>query len=262
MSIAEAYDTVATQYDALLRRDQWMRQMLWARYQHLFRAGQHVLDLGCGTGLDTVFLAQQGIDVTAVDISPGMIAQLKRKAAQRDLSGSIDTAVLDAAQNDAWPAGSFDGLIAAFAVLNTFPDLTQFAAQAAAHLQPGGRLLLHLLNGRSLWEWSHYLLQGRWTAARQLKGHSVRSFQVNGQAVPHYLHDPRCLYQSSFAAHFQLSRSYGLGIWHPPHLSWSAVSRGLAWWEGRLGGKRPFKYWGRFFVLELVKPAMVAEKLG
>ena len=40
------------------------------------------LELGCGTGANAVFLAKQGFDVTAVDVSPLAIRQARAKAAE------------------------------------------------------------------------------------------------------------------------------------------------------------------------------------
>jgi len=63
-------------------------------------AGCNVLDLGCGSGRDTLFLAQQGFHVTAVDRSPEVIQQLQFTANQlalkniRTICHSIDTLTL------------------------------------------------------------------------------------------------------------------------------------------------------------------------
>src|SRR5579859_2187690 len=38
------------------------------------------VELGCGTGTNAVWLAQQGFDVTAIDISPTAIAQAEKRA--------------------------------------------------------------------------------------------------------------------------------------------------------------------------------------
>src|SRR5439155_585090 len=39
------------------------------------------VELGCGTGTNAVWLAQQGFDVTAVDISPTALQQASQRAA-------------------------------------------------------------------------------------------------------------------------------------------------------------------------------------
>ncbi|WP_338200601.1 methyltransferase domain-containing protein [Candidatus Nephthysia bennettiae] len=44
------------------------------------------LDLGCGTGTDSVYLAQHGWDVTGVDTVPRALAIVRRKAADADVS--------------------------------------------------------------------------------------------------------------------------------------------------------------------------------
>src|SRR5690606_11831360 len=44
------------------------------------RWGGPVLELGCGTGRLTIPLAQNGIDMTGLDVVPGMLAQARKKA--------------------------------------------------------------------------------------------------------------------------------------------------------------------------------------
>lgn len=48
-------------------------------------AGARALDLGCGDGRNSLFLASQGCRVTAVDISPIGIAKVQQFAAERAL---------------------------------------------------------------------------------------------------------------------------------------------------------------------------------
>lgn len=47
--------------------------------------GAKVLDLGCGEGRNVLFLAEKGLDVTAVDISEAGIAKLRHLADQKRL---------------------------------------------------------------------------------------------------------------------------------------------------------------------------------
>ena len=50
---------------------------------------EHVLDLGCGQGRDTLFIAKQGLKVTAVDISQVGLEQLKIKAESANLDVTV-----------------------------------------------------------------------------------------------------------------------------------------------------------------------------
>lgn len=47
--------------------------------------GEPVLELGCGTGRITIPLAEQGIKITGLDIADSMLAQAKRKSAEKGL---------------------------------------------------------------------------------------------------------------------------------------------------------------------------------
>ena len=49
------------------------------------KAGEHLFELNCGTGLDAVFFAQQGLQVLATDNSEGMLQQSSEKIKQHQL---------------------------------------------------------------------------------------------------------------------------------------------------------------------------------
>jgi len=77
--VKEAYNQIAERYDSQMTVSEAYRDRLWKLYRETFRAGQHILDLGCGTGTDSIFLARIGCRVTALDISANMLDQLRRK---------------------------------------------------------------------------------------------------------------------------------------------------------------------------------------
>jgi len=54
-----------------------------AAQRTLFQPGMRVLEIGCGEGRNSVWLAQQGCVVTGVDISPRALAKADKLAAER-----------------------------------------------------------------------------------------------------------------------------------------------------------------------------------
>ena len=85
------------------------------------------LDAGCGTGLLSLWLAQQGWQVRAVDLAPQMAEATKRNAQAAGLSAAISTEAADLET----VSGSFD-LVACFDVLIHYPAAN--FAQMAGHL--------------------------------------------------------------------------------------------------------------------------------
>lgn len=253
-AVSAAYDAIAREYDRHLEDDAWMRRILWGHYGQVFRPGHHVLDVGCGTGTDALFLARRGVRVSAIDVSAAMVAQARAKVAGHGLADMVQVAVLDIGELASLPAAGFDGVISSFAALNTLPTLTQFAADAARLLRPQGRLIVHLLNRSSLWEWAGLVAHGRWAEARRLGGRRERVFAVGGHPVRHYLPRANEAYVRYFSPHFRLCRACGLGITRPPypvrHVPEAALAA-LGLLDVLIGRYHPFIDWGRFVVLEM-----------
>ena len=59
-------------------------------------AGYHsVLELGAGQGRDTLYLARQGLQVTALDIAPGTVETISAKARAAGLTNMVSVAAHD-----------------------------------------------------------------------------------------------------------------------------------------------------------------------
>lgn len=104
--------------------------------------GQRVLDLGCGRGYATMFLAQLGAQVTSLDISPEMVAvtldRAKKAGCADHVSGAVGT--LSTIANEL--GGPFD-LVFAGAVLHHLPDFEQDMALLHQMTRAGGRLIAY-----------------------------------------------------------------------------------------------------------------------
>ncbi len=73
---AVVFDQMAPKYDEVFTNSmigRAQRDVVWSVLTQIFRSGDHILELNCGTGEDALFLARNGISVTACDASEQMI---------------------------------------------------------------------------------------------------------------------------------------------------------------------------------------------
>ena len=106
---------------------------------HLLKPGQKALTIADGEGRNGVFLAELGLDVLAVDISPTALAKALALAKERGV-------VLRTEQMDLetwnWPVDAFDVIVAIFFQFCA-PDIRQQIFQKIKRaLKPGGLLLM------------------------------------------------------------------------------------------------------------------------
>jgi ubiquinone/menaquinone biosynthesis C-methylase UbiE len=118
-----------------------LERAAWDRILDLVLAGRsalHALDAGCGTGFLSFELAARGHRVTGVDFAPAMLAEARRKAAERSVSIEFEEA--DAEQLPFAP-GSFD-LVISRHLLWTLPHPEVAIDEWIRVLRPGGRLVV------------------------------------------------------------------------------------------------------------------------
>ena len=103
------------------------------------------LDLGCGEGADAVWLARQGWQVTAVDVSGVALSRAAEHAAEAGVRVDFQQHNLE----QTMPAGEFDLISAQFLHFWGEFDREKILRRAADAVAPGGILLIegHMNHG-------------------------------------------------------------------------------------------------------------------
>lgn len=139
------FDRIAGRYDLLNRvlsfgQDQRWRRLLVEALG--LRAGDRVLDVATGTGDVALAIVQCNNSVTVVGLDPslGMLAQGRRKVAERGLGARL-TLLAGDAQALPFGDGTFDAVSISFGIRNV-PDRPHGLREMLRVLRPGGRLAI------------------------------------------------------------------------------------------------------------------------
>lgn len=118
-----------------------------------------MLDVGCGPGTVTAYLAERGLDVSGVDLSPRMIQHARRL--HPECSFSVASATdLELAE------ASLGGVLAWWSLFNLPRDvLPHVLATFARAVVPGGRVIIatHVGDGDVLRTEAYGAVPVRWT---------------------------------------------------------------------------------------------------
>jgi ubiquinone/menaquinone biosynthesis C-methylase UbiE len=210
-----AFDKIASRYDALWSDTavgKAQRSAVWSRIDPLFEKGDFVLDLGCGTGVDALYLRSRGVAVYGIDSSPQMVEVARRRGVEAHCCPIERLQYFDL---------RLDGVLSNFGALNCLESLASIAGPLARMVRSGGHLALCFLNHVCLWEIAFYLFHTKpGKAFRRLRGRADSSigasvFYPSGSDIV-----------SAFQTDFRLLKSYGIGLSVPP-----SYVKGLTHWE-------------------------------
>jgi SAM-dependent methyltransferase len=110
------------------------------------RGCDRVLDVGAGTGLLALPLAERGFRIDGVDLSEPMLRNLLAK----ERAGTIGVAVADATRLP-FRSASFDGAYLRH-VLHLIPEWVVVLAEVVRVVRPGGRFLVSITDYSGLYE--------------------------------------------------------------------------------------------------------------
>lgn len=220
----DAFDSVAADYDGPRGNNdliQEMRSEMWRWLDATFAPGSRLIDLGCGTGLDAIRMAQCGHDVTATDWSPQMVQRTGDRAARANLTDRVRALAVGAHELQRLDGqGVYDGAYSDLGPLNCVPDLGDVSRECARLIKPGGALVFTVIGRLCPWEIAHYLRRGRWARAKVRFARNVVPVGMNNHTIWTRYYSPREFFRA-FKAHFTLEHHRGLCVFAPPpYLTW------------------------------------------
>ena len=151
--VREGYDNIASQYDAY--RDPFNNEAELNELMSLVEPGGHILDAGCGSGVVSRALIDNGFQVTGIDISQKMIGIARQLVPDAEfIVGDMTALEFD---NE-----TFDGIVSTYAVFH-IPRTMHFSLFQDFHrlLKKGGALLFSIGSRETdgtdgVWEWEDF----------------------------------------------------------------------------------------------------------
>ena len=152
--VGEVYDR-ETRGNAVFER---YRRISLRMLEGAFKAGDRVLDFGCGTGDEAVSMAVRGVRVLAADVLPVMVEATRAKAEAAGLEGMVETVLLpEEGLGGGLGGGAFDGAYSSFGALNCLPGLGAFARDLHGSLRADAPFVCSVMGRTCLWELALYL---------------------------------------------------------------------------------------------------------
>jgi SAM-dependent methyltransferase len=259
-----AFDGVAGSYDRSNASNPIlcaMRARVHATLAGCVPAGAHLLDLGCGPGTDATDLAAKGYRVTAIDWSPAMVAEARRRVHGEDVADRVDVHhvgihELDRLERTAVP---FDAAYSNFGPLNCVVDLRAAAHRIADRLKPGGVLVASVIGRICPWEIALYVARGNVARAVVRFRRGLVPVPLDEGTVWTQYFSPREFETIFAAAGFTPVSLRALGLFVPPPYLHAFADRhralveGLQRVEDRCGGWPVLRGWGDHFLIVLRK---------
>lgn len=148
----EFFNTASAFYDTMIGFDtalDWRMKLLKGiigDYQGI------AADFGCGSGIDSLALAQLGNTIQAYDISEKMVESLVQKAVQRNLAVEASVCSLTALPDDATERYDFAVSLGNTLALLSPPELGKALKEFARVLKDNALLVIQILNYNKILE--------------------------------------------------------------------------------------------------------------
>lgn len=147
LKMSKLYDMIAAHYDVIFPFNAAKGEFLLSAWAESAK-GKRVLEVGCGTGSLSIWLAERGCEVVGIDLDAEMVRHAILKA--EDVKGCASFRELNMLDLDvAFSHAEFDAVVCFGNTLVHLEDdqaILRFLRGARQCLHPGGHLLLQILN--------------------------------------------------------------------------------------------------------------------
>ncbi|MCI4340701.1 MAG: methyltransferase domain-containing protein [Thermoplasmata archaeon] len=256
------FDNVADDYDHHItgnRMNMLLRNRSLRQLRPLFVDRHRLLEVGCGSGMETLPLLREGHEIVAVDVSSRMLTVVREKARMEGLSERLVTEKLRAANLgalvDKYGAGGFDAAYSTYGALNCESELAPVAGALARLLHPGAPFLAGVYNRWCLAELFGYSMTWQF---RRAFGRRTNPVPVGASrfCIDVYAYSA-WEFQALFRPWFSVERVEGVPVVLPPSDLTSYAEKFarrfemLAAADARLGRIWPLRYLGDHFLMTM-----------
>jgi ubiquinone/menaquinone biosynthesis C-methylase UbiE len=231
---------------------QRMRKQVYEHVEQYLKPNVKILELNAGTGIDALYFIRSGHQVHAIDISDGMIAQLRKKSVTQSLSDKLSFQQLSYTELDKVDTHDFDYVFSNFGGLNCIADLREVTTHFASLLKPGSFITLVIMPVVCPWELAGVFRNGK-KAFRRFTPGGVTA-HLEGEYFQTYYHSLHTI-KTAFDKRFIFIQSQGLAaLSAQPHTAdfperYPRLNKFMDGIDKRVRNHFPFNRWADHIVV-------------
>jgi ubiquinone/menaquinone biosynthesis C-methylase UbiE len=237
----------------------WMRAKVRAHVLTFWKAGESVLELNAGTGLDAIYFAQHGMNVHATDNADGMLKQLNTKVSRLGLTDKVTVEQCSFLELNKLSKTGFNHIFSNFGGLNCTDKLDKVIDSFYDILKPGGTVTLVLMPPVCPWEMALALSGNFKLAFRRLKKGGAPS-HLEGKYFTTYYYPPSKV-KKMFGKRYNTESLKALGAFVPPPYledfpkKHPRLYKSLQSIEHSVESIPPFRSWADHYIITMKKKA-------
>ena len=215
--VSEAFTKQSSVFDTIDYENRLVQLIRTNIRQHVLEhasANQSMLELNCGTGLDAVFFAEQGLYVHATDNAQGMLKQLEQKVSQNNLQDKLTFERCSFNELNKLERKTYHHVFSNFGGLNCAEDLSKVIKSLDTLMTTGSMAHLVIMPRYCGWEML-FALKGNFKLAfRRFKKTGTDS-KVEGVGFKTYYYSPKYV-RKAFGNNYKMISLKAMGCFIPP----------------------------------------------